>query len=67
MSLLKITLLRSTNSTRKDQVATVHALGLRKIGHSVIQKDNDAIRGMVHKVRHLVVAEPYEGGDDEVE
>jgi large subunit ribosomal protein L30 len=42
----------------------VHALGLRKIGQSVIQKDNDAIRGMVRKVRHLVVAEPYEGGDD---
>ena len=47
MSLLKITLLRSTNSTRKDQVATVHALGLRKIGHSVIQKDNDADRKSV--------------------
>ncbi|MCK9176969.1 MAG: 50S ribosomal protein L30 [Clostridiales bacterium] len=64
MDRLKITLLRSVNSCRKDQVATVHALGLRKIGQSVIQKDNDAIRGMVRKVRHLVVAEPYEGGDD---
>ncbi|MGI6157090.1 MAG: 50S ribosomal protein L30 [Saccharofermentanales bacterium] len=65
MGLLKITLLRSTNGVPKDQIATVHALGLRKIGHAVIQQDNDAIRGMVRKVRHLVVAEPYEGEDDE--
>ncbi|HZK42555.1 MAG TPA: 50S ribosomal protein L30 [Clostridia bacterium] len=67
MEQVKITLLRSTNSARKDQVATVRALGLRKIGQSVIHKDNDAIRGMVRKVRHLVVAEAYEGGDDEAE
>ncbi len=67
MKHLKITLLRSVNSARKEHKATVCALGLRKIGQTVIQKDNDAIRGMVHKVRHLVVAEPYEGGDDEAE
>ncbi len=68
MDQLRITLLRSVNNARKDQRATVRALGLRKIGQSVIQKDNDAIRGMVRKVRHLVVAEPYEeGGDHEVE
>jgi ribosomal protein L30 len=42
MGLLKITLLRSTNGVPKDQIATVHALGLRKIGHAVIQQDNDA-------------------------
>lgn len=65
MAQLKITLLRSTNSVRKEHAATVQALGLRKIGQSVIQEDNDAIRGMVHRVRHMVVAEPYEGGDDE--
>ncbi|NMA18450.1 MAG: 50S ribosomal protein L30 [Clostridiaceae bacterium] len=65
MAQLRITLLRSTNSARKDQVATVHALGLRKIGHTVIQPDNKAIRGMVHKVRHLVVAEEVEGESDE--
>ncbi|HHX29696.1 MAG TPA: 50S ribosomal protein L30 [Clostridiaceae bacterium] len=67
MDQVKITLLKSTNSAKKDQVATVHALGLRKIGQCVVHKDNDAIRGMIRKVRHLVVAEPYEGGDDEAE
>lgn len=67
MDQVRITLLRSTNSARRDQVATVRALGLRKIGQSVVHKDNPAIQGMIRKVRHLVVAEAYEGGEDEVE
>ncbi|NLB50978.1 MAG: 50S ribosomal protein L30 [Clostridiaceae bacterium] len=67
MNQLKITLLRSANKAKADQKATVRALGLRKIGHSVIHQENDAILGMIRKVRHLVVAEPYEGGDDEAE
>ena len=57
MADLKITLVKSTNSANKNHVATVKALGLKKIGHSVIHKDNDAIRGMVHKVAHLVTCE----------
>lgn len=67
MEQVKVTLLRSTNSAQRDQKATVRALGLRKIGQSVVHQNNDAIRGMIRKVRHLVVAEPYEGGEDEVE
>ena len=67
MERVKVTLLRSINSVQRDQKATVLALGLRKIGQSVIHQNNDAISGMIRKVRHLVVAEPYEGGDDEVE
>ncbi|HPX93283.1 MAG TPA: 50S ribosomal protein L30 [Bacillota bacterium] len=67
MEQVRITLLRSINNAREDQRATVHALGLRKIGQSVIHEHNEAIRGMIRKVRHLVVAEPYEGGDDEAE
>ncbi|HHT77037.1 MAG TPA: 50S ribosomal protein L30 [Clostridiaceae bacterium] len=57
MADLKITLVKSTNSANKNHVATVKALGLRKIGHSVTHKDNGAIRGMVHKVAHLVNCE----------
>ncbi|NLT10864.1 MAG: 50S ribosomal protein L30 [Clostridiaceae bacterium] len=57
MADLKITLVKSTNSANKNHVATVKALGLNKIGHSVTHKDNDAIRGMVHKVAHLVTCE----------
>ena len=45
-----------------DQRATLDALGLRH-QHTVIQKDNPAIRGMVFKVRHLVEVTEQEGQD----
>lgn len=57
MKELKITLVKSTNGTKKNQAATVAALGLRKIGQSVIKKDDEAIRGMVNTVAHLVSCE----------
>jgi len=41
----------------KRQLATVRALGLRKIGDSKLHKDNGAIRGMVTIVAHLVKVE----------
>ena len=57
MSKLKITLVKSTNKAKKNQLATVIALGLRKIGHTVIQNDNPQIRGMIAVVPHLVRVE----------
>ena len=54
MAMLNITLIKSTNSSKKPHVATIQALGLRKIGQTVSQQDNPAIRGMLHKVAHLV-------------
>ena len=57
MANLKITLVRSTIRSKKDQKATVEALGLRKVGSSVIQKDSPPIRGMINKVEHLVEVE----------
>ena len=54
---LKITLIRSYNNAKKDQVATIKALGLKKIGSSVEQKDNPQIRGMINKVSHLLSVE----------
>ena len=57
MGKLKITLKKSTLASKEDQQATVAALGLRKIGHSVVQKDNAQIRGMINKVSHLVEVE----------
>ena len=50
MKKLKITLTRSLIGYKKDQRATVRALGLGKIGTSVVQEDNPTIRGMIHKV-----------------
>jgi large subunit ribosomal protein L30 len=57
MSNLKITLVKSTNKLKKGQAATVEALGLRKIGASVEQKDNPQIRGMIKKVVHVLSVE----------
>jgi large subunit ribosomal protein L30 len=51
---LEITLKRSTIGRPEDQRVTVRTLGLRKLHQTVIQPDNQAIRGMINKVRHLV-------------
>ena len=54
---LKITLVNSPISSLKNHKANVQALGLRKLHQSVIKPDNDAIRGMIFKVKHLVSVE----------
>lgn len=40
-----------------DQRATVLALGIRRLQHTVVHTDTPQIRGMVFKVRHLVRVE----------
>ncbi|MGI6160978.1 MAG: 50S ribosomal protein L30 [Christensenellales bacterium] len=57
MAQLKITLVKSTIGSLADQKKTVEALGLRKIRSEVIKEDNDCIRGMIFKVKHLVKVE----------
>lgn len=54
MANLKVKLVSSLNSCKKDQVATAESLGLRKIGQERIQPDNDATRGKIKKISHLV-------------
>ena len=54
MAKIKVTLVKSFHGCKKDQIATVEALGLRKIGQSVEKPDNPQTRGMVFKVKHLV-------------
>jgi len=54
---LVITWVKSSIGYAEDQKATIRALGLRRLGQSVTQPDNAAIRGMVYKVRHLVEVE----------
>jgi large subunit ribosomal protein L30 len=51
---LRITQRRSLNGVRPAQRATMRSLGLRRIGHTVQIEDNPQLRGMVHRVRHLV-------------
>jgi len=53
----KITLIRGINKSKFKQVATVKALGLRKIGGSVVHNDNPQTRGMIRRVSHLVKVE----------
>jgi large subunit ribosomal protein L30 len=54
---LKITLVKSTIGFNRKQSEVVTGLGLRKIRHSVTLTDTPEVRGMVHKVRHLVTVE----------
>ena len=54
---LKITLIKSTIGRLEKQQKTVQALGLKKIGSSVIHNDNPAVRGMIFVVKHLVTVE----------
>ena len=56
MSLL-ITQVKSANGTNARQRDTLRSLGLRGIGKSVEREDSPQLRGMVHKVRHLVEVE----------
>lgn len=50
----KIKLVRSLNSVKKDQYATAISLGLRKIGDVTEQPDNDATKGKINKIAHLI-------------
>ncbi|HHU03576.1 MAG TPA: 50S ribosomal protein L30 [Fastidiosipila sp.] len=61
MAQLRVTLLRSLSGVKKNQIATAEALGLHKIGQQVLHQDNEAIRGMLNRVSHLVVVEEVEG------
>ena len=55
--MLRITQVKSAIGFPKDQKATVRALGLKRMNHTVEQADTPVIRGMVFKVKHLVRVE----------
>ncbi len=54
MSTLRVTQRKSRNGCDKSQLDTLRSLGLRRIGQTVEHQDTPQLRGMVHKVRHLV-------------
>ena len=54
---LKVTLVKSTIGAIPKHRATVEALGLKKLNKSVELPDNDAVRGMIWHVKHLVKVE----------
>ena len=54
---LKITLVKSTIGAVPKNKAIVASMGLRKIGSSVILPDNDATKGQIRQVGHLLKVE----------
>jgi len=54
---IKITQVKSLSGRSQKQIATLKALGLRRIRHSVEKEATPQIKGMVLKVSHLVTVE----------
>lgn len=51
---LRVKWVRSSIGCTDDMRQTVRGLGLRKLHQVVERQDTPAVRGMIHKVRHLV-------------
>lgn len=57
MTKIKITQVRSAIKRPADQKATMVALGLKRMNHSVEKEATPQILGMVRKVKHLLTVE----------
>jgi large subunit ribosomal protein L30 len=53
-SKLRVTWVKSAIGYKKNQKATIAALGLKKLGQVVEHEDTPQLRGMIFAVRHLV-------------
>jgi large subunit ribosomal protein L30 len=49
-----IKLIKSPIGFKDNQELVARGLGLRKLNSTVELKDTPAVRGMIHKIRHLV-------------
>jgi large subunit ribosomal protein L30 len=54
MANLNIKLVKSLNGRLDKHIATAHSLGLRKIGDTTVQPDNDQTRGKIAKIGYLL-------------
>jgi large subunit ribosomal protein L30 len=54
VSTVKFTQVKSTNGSNPKQRDTLRSLGLGKIGRTAEKEDNEATRGMLAKVSHLI-------------
>ena len=54
MEQITIKLVKSLIGSKKDQIATAHALGLRKIGDVTTQPNNEQTKGKGAKIIHLI-------------
>ena len=57
MAKVKLTLVKSLIGRKKDHIATVNALGLRKIRKNVEHEETPQIKGMINKVIYLLKVE----------
>ncbi len=57
---LRITYVKSGIGYSAQQKRTIRALGLHRLGDVVEQANTPVIRGMIHKVQHLVTVEEVE-------
>ena len=60
MTRLRITLKKSGIGFERNQQATVRSLGLRRLNQTVVREDTPVVRGMLHKVRHMVQVDEVE-------
>ncbi len=54
MADIKVKLVKSLIGSKKDQIATAQALGLKKIGDVSVQPNNPQTQGKVKKIAHLI-------------
>jgi large subunit ribosomal protein L30 len=54
---IKVTYVNSVIGYDKKQALVLESLGLKKLNSSNILPDNEAVRGMIFKVKHLVSVE----------
>ena len=57
MAKVKITLVKSLIGRKKEHIATVNALGLRKIRKEIEHEETPQIKGMINKVSYLLKIE----------
>ncbi len=67
MAKLRITLVKSAIGYAQDQKDTASRLGLGKMWRTVEFEDNASIRGMIHKIRHLVRVEEIPAGKEDAQ
>jgi len=61
VSKLRLTYVKSSIGYSQRQKGTIRALGLRRLGDTVVQADTPVIRGMVNKVGHMLSVEEISG------
>jgi large subunit ribosomal protein L30 len=59
--MLRIKLVKSPIGNTASNRKTVASLGLRKMQQTVELPDNPSVRGMIHKVKHMLLVEEVAG------